>query len=385
MPDPYLNVVEVESALDTAVRTYPQFIQKITLPNTTWENRICSAVKIANDSNQGRVGIYFTGGMHAREWVPPDTLVNFIEQLAASFTNNAGITLGSVSFTAAQIKDIVDKLDLFVFPQVNPDGRNYSMTVIDEHQWRKNRAPAQHSSACVSNHQGSGDGIDINRNFDFLWNYPLYFAPVVTDPKKRIIANSTDPCNETYIGPRAASEPETKNVVWIMDNYPQIRFYIDVHSFSDLILYDWGDDHDGIADIDMNFRNPIYNDKRGIARSSGLPGANDYMEYSNKKDQALRIHLSNRIQKVIKQVRGRVYTVEQSFGLYPTAGTSADYAMSRCYVDPNKAKIHAFVIECGGDLPDEGFQPSLDNRQLIINDVTAGLLEFCLSVLEVTF
>ena len=120
---PYLNVSQVESALSTAGGPPNQLItQLITLPNPTWEGRTCRAIKIANGTGPGRIGVYFIGGVHAREWGSPDILISFIQQLTLAYRTNTGITLGGKSFTAAQIQSIVDKLDIFIFPQVNPDG-----------------------------------------------------------------------------------------------------------------------------------------------------------------------------------------------------------------------------------------------------------------------
>lgn len=351
---PYLNVNEVESALQVAANQY-SFIQRFQLPNQTWQSRTCHAVKIANGGSSGRVGVYFVGGVHAREWVCPDTLIYFVEQLAQAYQNNTGITLGGKSFTAAQIKSIVDKLDLFVFPQANPDGRHHSMT--SDSWWRKNRRPAPGGSGCL--------GVDINRNCDFLWNYTNYFAPTAG------VMNSKSPCDSTYIGPSAASEPETRNVVWVMNNYPHIRFFVDVHSYSELILHNWGDDENQAADQAMNFKNSAYNSQRGIGGDSA------YKEYFNTKDQTLVVNLANRMRNAIQAVRGRTYTVQQSFTLYPTAGTTTDYATSRCYVDPSKEKVNAYTLECGTT-----FFPPDAERQQIIREVTAGLLDFCLGVLD---
>lgn len=356
---PYLNVNEVESALQNAAALYPGLIQRFQLPNRTWENRTSHAIKIASVSGQGRIGVYFIGGVHAREWVCPDILIYFIEQLSKSYQANTGITLGNKSFTTAQIQQIVNKLDIYVFPQVNPDGRNRSMTSTSDLWWRKNLRPAVNPSC---------SGVDINRNFDFLWNYPNYFSTAAP------IVNSTDPCDETYIGPSAASEPETKNVIWILDSFPNIRFFIDVHSFSERILYDWGDDEEQTNTIDMNFRNSTYNQKRGIS------GDTTYMEYVNANDRSSRISLANRMKNAIQAVRGRAYTVQQSFALYPTAGTSTDYSLSRCYVNPKKAKIHSYCIECGASA--FKFFPPDAERQEIIKEITAGLLDFCLGIIE---
>lgn len=355
---PYLNVHEVESALQNTANSYSGFIQRFPLPNQTWESRTCHMVKIANGSGPGRIGVYLIGGVHAREWVCPDALIYFVEQLAQAYNTNTGVTLGGKSFTGTQIQNIVNKLDIFVFPQVNPDGRHRSMTTSDI-MWRKNLRPASPTHAGCS-------GVDINRNYDFLWYYPDYFDPAAP------VANSTHPCDpDVYIGPSAASEPETKNVVWLMDHFPNIHFFIDVHSYSELILYDWGDDDDQTNNLDMNFQNPAYNSKRGIS------GDTAYLEYANANDRTLRLSLGNQMRNAIQAVRGRIYAVQQSFNLYPTAGTSTDYASSRCYVNPGKVKIHAYTLECGTT-----FFPSDTERQEIIKEVTAGLLEFCLGILE---
>ncbi|NEK56114.1 peptidase M14, partial [Rhizobium leguminosarum] len=128
------------------------------------------------------------------------------------------------------IKHVVESKDLFVFPQANPDGRHYSMST--ESMWRKNRRPAPPGHV-----KPQCCGVDINRNYNFLWNFPQYFDP------ESPIANSTDPCDyEVYIGPAAESEPETKNAVWMFDTYPNIRYFVDLHSYSEDILYNWGDD-----------------------------------------------------------------------------------------------------------------------------------------------
>src|SRR5579864_5046699 len=98
---PYLNVTEVESALSVATSApFTAFTQLITLPNLTWEGRQCHAIKIANGSGAGRPGVYFLGGVHAREWGSCDILINFVEQLEQAYQNNSGLTFGARTFSA---------------------------------------------------------------------------------------------------------------------------------------------------------------------------------------------------------------------------------------------------------------------------------------------
>lgn len=53
----------------------------------------------------------FIGGVHAREWSPPTLLVNFVEKLAEAYVAGSSITIGGATTTAAQVRDIVEKVD----------------------------------------------------------------------------------------------------------------------------------------------------------------------------------------------------------------------------------------------------------------------------------
>jgi carboxypeptidase T len=358
----YLDVVEVERALASAAAPpNDSFTRLIPLPHKTWEKRICNALKIGKGTGANRPAIYFLGGVHAREWGSPDILINFVQQLTQAYRANAGITVGNKTFTAAQIKGLVNSKDVFVFPQANPDGRNFSMT--KQSMWRKNRrpAPAGHTQPrCV--------GVDLNRNFDFLWDFTKYFDP--NSP----IANSKDPCDpDIYIGPSAVSEPETKNAVWLLDQNPNIRYFIDIHSFSEDILYNWGDDLDQSSDPNMSFRNAAFDGKRGIANDT------TYKEYLDSADKTMAIKLAKVMSDAIKTVRGRVYTVMQSMSLYPTAGSSDDYAYSRHLVDSTKPKILSYTIEWGSADNPTPFHPAYSEMQIIIKEITTALLAFCIA------
>ena len=99
---PYLNVIEVESALSVAASApYTAFTQLINLPNLTWEGRQCRAIKIANGSSPDRPAVYFLGGVHSREWGSADILINFVEQIEQAYQNSTGLTFGSRTFSPA--------------------------------------------------------------------------------------------------------------------------------------------------------------------------------------------------------------------------------------------------------------------------------------------
>jgi hypothetical protein len=119
----------------------------------------------------------------------------------------------------------------------------------------------------------------------------------------------------------------------------------------------------------MNFQNPTYNHKRGIIGDSA------YKEYIPSSDLSLAIDLANTFHDGIQAVRGTTYTVKSAANLYPTAGTSDDYAYSRHFVDSTKEKVIAYTLEWGTE-----FQPPYAEMQNIIQEITSGLLAFCLWV-----
>jgi carboxypeptidase T len=358
----YLNVDDVESSLARAAGgPNAAFTQLIALPNKTWEGRDCHALRIGKGTQAGRPGIFFLGGVHAREWGSPDILINFVEQLCDAYRGHTGITFGGMTFSAAQIQQIVNEKDVYVFPQANPDGRRHSMTAAPA--WRKNRRPAPAGSTnpnCV--------GVDLNRNYDFLWQYTTHFAPNAP------VANSTNPCDhDVYIGPSPVSEPETKNVVWIFDNVANIRFFMDVHSYSEDILYNWGDDQDQSNKQQMNFLNPAFDGKRGVANDTA------YKEFIRSADKRAAVKLANEMRTAIRAVRGRDYKVIQAMSLYPTAGASDDYAYSRHIVSAGKPKVLSYTMEWGSADNETPFHPPYPEMKQIIQEITAALLQFCLA------
>ena len=116
------------------------YFERIPLPNLTWEKRRCHAVRIGKGAGKDGPAVCFIGGVHGREWGGPDILVYFAMRLLRAYRDRKGVRLTARRFTAAQVRRMVEAMDIVLFPQVNPDGRRFSM---DGHPlWRKNRRPA---------------------------------------------------------------------------------------------------------------------------------------------------------------------------------------------------------------------------------------------------
>jgi murein tripeptide amidase MpaA len=365
-PAGYMDVAEVDRRLAVlAAAPYTGVTELITLPQTTWEGRTCHVLRIGPGAGPGRAGICLLGGLHAREWGSADLVVAFAERLLTAWQAGKGIAIGRRRFTADQVRRLVEEANLYLCPQVNPDGRHYSFTV--DPMWRKNRRPAPEDAPA-----GSCVGVDLNRNFDFLWDFETHFDPAAP------IANSTQPCDpQVYVGPTAASEPETRNVVWLLDEHPDIGFLVDLHSYGELIMYSWGDDENQTATPNMAFSNPAFDRRRGRPDD-------EYREYIDGGDAKLLVRLATRMQAAVAAARGRTYRVQQSMNLYPTAGTSDDYAYSRHRVDPACSKILAFTVEWGAEDNPTPFHPPYDEMVDIIAEVTSGLLAFCGEAARIT-
>ena len=325
-------------------------------------------------SSDTRPGVLITGSMHAREWGGSDICINFLTNLIDGYINNKTIIYGETTFPPVQIKTMLEHIDLFVFPDVNPDGKIYSQTNDDPNLspddegiwWRKNRNPAILPNG--DNPKFHLTGVDFNRNFDFLWNSGI--GTVNSDG-----TNSS----ETYKGIVAFSEPETKNVKYLFDNITKLSYYVDIHSFGEMILYSWGDDDNQSLDKEMNFRNSNFDRIRGTPRDS------DYKEYIESNDEKMLKNLGDKMNYALERVRGRKYRVEQAVGLYPTSSTSDDYAFSRHIIsdgDGRDQKIYSFTIEFGKE--ETGFIPPLSEMKEVIKEVSSGLTELCIAAASQT-
>ena len=361
----YLNVDEVESALQGLAAAYPGVAELIALPNQSVEGRTCHALRIGLDPACD--GVLFTACAHAREWGGAEICIYFAADLLEAYTNRTTLIYGGKSFGAATVRAIVEHLNVVVFPCVNPDGRRFDQD--HDALWRKNRNPQD------SGGDPTRIGVDINRNHSFLWDFrtafsagALAFGTLASD----------DPGSDLYHGSAADSEPESRNVHWLLDSYRFIRWYIDIHSYTGDVLFSWGDDVDQSDTPSMNFLDPAYDGQRGVAGGYG--------EFISGSDQTLVQGTAQRVTNAINAVRGGHYEAKQSVFLwggttlgYPTSGAVDDYAYSRHFADCTKRKVYAFTLEFGywtGDAR-TSFHPPWPEMEQIVAEIDAGLVELC--------
>src|SRR5262249_24226778 len=175
---------------------------------------------------------------------------------------------------------------------------------------------------------------------------------------------SCNPCADTFAGAAAFSEPETRNVKYICDTN-QIDVFVDVHSFSELILFPWGHAPTQTTDPSQNFTTLA----TGTCAALTPPG---YQEYMPPSDHLQYTTVAQRIRDSIHAARGRTSPPVPSISLYGPTGTSCDYVYTRPLANSALRKTYGFSFETGpstGNAADS-FHPA--DPTLIKRDAKAG-------------
>lgn len=343
----YRTIAQLDAAIDSLVNTKPDLCTRVALHNSV-EGRPIFALRLRAGGGTNRRGILIVGGMHARELMNPDAIIELAFDLAQAYTNESGLAYGGAQWSAIDVKIMMETLDIWMLPCANPDGRHHVMKPGGQWDWRMNRRDNP-NTLC--------DGVDINRNCDFMW---------------RVIGPTTvcDPCSSTqgFVGSLPFSEPESNNIHLLCDTH-RIDVFVDVHSFSEFVLFPWGHAPTQTTQPLPNFTSLLM----GFCRSLDPPG---HQEFMLPMDQLKYQTVATRIADAIRAVRGRNYVLKTIFQVYngTTTGTSSDYVYSRHIANPALRKAFAFAFETGPDLGDirQSFQPS--DPEPIKNDTKAGLV-----------
>ncbi|HOV30168.1 MAG TPA: M14 family zinc carboxypeptidase [Anaerolineaceae bacterium] len=164
--------------------------------------------------------LLLTASIHAREYAPAELAARFAGYLIENYNTNADVHW------------LLDYNEIYIMLLANPDGRKEAEA---GDLWRKNTnenycGPTSHDR-----------GADLNRNFNYEW--------------AGWGGSSNYPCDETYHGPSAASEPEVDAIQDVMLSlFPDQReddlnapapedatgVYIDLHSYGGDVMWSWG-------------------------------------------------------------------------------------------------------------------------------------------------
>lgn len=236
-------------------------------------------VKISDnpETSESEPQILYTGMHHAREPIGMQHLLYYMWYLLENYESNS------------LIKALVDTTEMYFIPVINVDG--YSFNIANSPygggMWRKNRRLNQNGSY----------GIDINRNYGYMWGYDNS-------------GSSPNPDDETFRGTAPFSEPETRIMKHFCEDH-DFRIALNYHSYSNLFLYAWG-----------------YTEE---------PCPDDLLFYS--------------LSKLLTAENGYTFG-PGSTTIYPTNGGSDDWMYGE---QTTKGKMLSWTPEVGGDA--DGFWP----------------------------
>jgi hypothetical protein len=339
----YRTVAQLDSVMNILSLFFPQVCTRVELPNRSVEGRPIFALKIHAGTATNRRAVLLLGGMHARELMNPDAIADLQLDLVTAYLNETGLTYGGKVFSALDIKVMLESLDVWTLPCANPDGREFVMNVDD--LWRPNRRP--NTPDCV--------GVDVNRNCDIVWGVTTGFT------------TTCDPCDDTFVGSAPFSEPESRNIRDLC-NMTRIDVFLDVHSFSEFVLFPWGHAPTQTTDPGQNFTSL----PTGTCAPINPPG---HQEYMLPRDQVRFQRVSRKVVDDIRAVRGRNYTSGPVIDVvYRTTGSSSDYVYSRHLAGGSLRKTYGFAFETGPFTGDTAtsFHPA--DPTLIKRDAKAGMI-----------
>jgi carboxypeptidase T len=287
----YHSAASLEEELRRLAEAKPDIVELKEIGRSI-EGRPILALRIG-DRRGGVPKLLFMGCHHAREWIAVE--VPFL--LAKELVERAD---------EAPIAGWLGSGEIWVAPMVNPDGHEHSRT--EARLWRKNRR---------RNADGSF-GVDPNRNYGYMWG------------TLDIPTSSHVPSDETYVGPRAFSEPETQAVRDLV-GCERFAGVITYHSYSQLILYPWGYTEKPIPDL---------------------------------QHREQMVAMAGEMQDLIEAVHGKIYVPQPSSELYPTAGDTTDWTYGTYGIPSFTIELRPRTFEEGGFvLPADQIMPTWEENR----------------------
>ncbi|MBB4712919.1 carboxypeptidase T [Streptomyces luteogriseus] len=207
----YHNYAEMTSEINSIVSANPSIASQRVI-GTSYQGRNIVAVKISDNvgTDESEPEVLFTHHQHAREHLTVEMALYLLRELTSDYGSDSRVT------------SMVNNREIWIVPDINPDGGEYDIATGSYRSWRKNRQPNSGSSYV---------GTDLNRNWSHRWGC--------------CGGSSGSTSSETYRGPSAESAPEVKVVSdfvrsRVVGGTQQIKAGVDFHTYSELVLWPFG-------------------------------------------------------------------------------------------------------------------------------------------------
>ena len=251
---------EINERLDQLVAANPGVVHALNV-GTTSEGRTIQGVRIGTSDEGIKPAVLFNGCQHAREWVATMVPTFIADELAAGYGVDPRVTA------------LIELVDVYIIPVVNPDGYIHTYEEGGNRFWRKNRR--DNGTTCL--------GVDLNRNWDIDWNGGE--------------STSTDTCSDVYVG--TAPSPSPRAVRCGTSFRPsEHRAHIDFHNYSQVILQNWGDQRPDQEAIDA------------LGEAGGHPGR-QRLQLSPRRRRRAPLPRQRRVPRLTYDATGAFgYTIE---------------------------------------------------------------------------
>jgi len=299
----YRTVTEMRALLNSRAASYPNIAEVFTY-GQSWEK-----VKSGGTSGWDLFGITLTNkqvagpkptfflmaAIHARELATSELALRFMDYLLTNYGIDGDITW------------LLDEHKIVIVPIANPDGR----VIAEQGFYQRKNTNNTYTTGCSNPPTVSNQyGVDLNRNSHFKWG-------TINPP-------SEPRCGQTYPGPTVASEPETAAMETLvrglfadqrgpLDTDPAplttTGMFLTLHSYSNLVLWPWG------------------------WTTTAAPNATALTLIGQKFASY------------------NSFTPMQSTGLYPTSGTTDDWAYGELGIPAMTFEVGPESGSCGGFFP----------------------------------
>ncbi|WP_448320050.1 M14 family metallopeptidase [Streptomyces sp. CO7] len=207
----YHNYAEMTAEINAIVQANPQIASQRVI-GTSYQGRNIVAVKISDNvaTDEAEPEVLFTHHQHAREHLTVEMALYLLRELTGDYGTDSRVT------------SMVNGREIWIIPDLNPDGGEYDVATGSYRSWRKNRQPNSGSSYV---------GTDLNRNWAYRWGC--------------CGGSSGSTSSDTYRGTAGESAKEVKVVAdfvrgRVVGGKQQIKAGIDFHTYSELVLWPYG-------------------------------------------------------------------------------------------------------------------------------------------------
>jgi len=166
------------------------------------EGRPLFAIRIARRDGVERPEALITAGIHAMEFTGARTAIGITRKLIDEHGDDPWID------------ELLDKMDFYVIPLLNPDGYGVA---------------SRHLGRGFTSRRTNSREVDLNRNF-----------PYPEGVKSRgLLAGSHHKISPNYMGPHPLSEPETRALDGLLEKHDFFAA-VNFHTTGGFFVYPWG-------------------------------------------------------------------------------------------------------------------------------------------------